>query len=151
MIVCSACLAGMACKYNGKNNNIDPRVAMLVDHQKAVPVCPEMLGGLCVPRIPCEIKDGRVINQVGKDMTHAFITGAKKALAITQAIGATQAILMPRSPSCGIGEIYDGSFQKRLIEGDGLFARLLREQGILVDTPDSYFEKIKIDDVEENE
>ena len=143
MIICSACLAGMPCKYNGKNNNTDPRVVLLIDQQKAVPVCPEMLGGLSVPRIPCEIRNGHVVNQAGEDMTNAFIEGAKKALAITNAIGAKQAILMPRSPSCGINQVYDGSFQKKLVNGDGFFVQLLKAQGIAVDTPDSFFERIE--------
>ena len=139
MIVCSACLVGMACKYNGKNNNVDERVVQLVKEGKAVPVCPEMLGGLEVPRIPSEIKGDKVIMADGKDVTEAFEKGAQMALAITKAIKADTAILMPRSPSCGSDYIYDGQFCRRLIKGDGVFFRLLKNEGIQVYQPDAYF------------
>ncbi len=139
MIVCSACLVGMACKYNGKNNNVDERVVQLVKEGKAVPVCPEMLGGLEVPRIPSEIKGDKVIMADGKDVTEAFEKGAQMALAITKAIKADTAILMPRSPSCGSDYIYDGQFCRRLIKGDGVFVRLLKNEGIQVYQPDAYF------------
>lgn len=141
MIVCSACLVGMACKYNGKNNNVDERVVQLVKEGKAVPVCPEMLGGLEVPRIPSEIKGDKVIMADGKDVTEAFEKGAQMALAITEAIKADTAILMPRSPSCGSDYIYDGQFCRRLIKGDGVFVRLLKNEGIKVYQPDTYFEE----------
>lgn len=141
MIVCSACLVGMACKYNGKSNNVDERVVQLVKEGKAVPVCPEMLGGLEVPRIPSEIKGDKVIMADGKDVTEAFEKGAQMALAITEAIKADTAILMPRSPSCGSDYIYDGQFCRRLIKGDGVFVRLLKNEGIKVYQPDAYFEE----------
>lgn len=141
MIVCSACLVGMACKYNGKNNNVDERVVQLVKEGKAVPVCPEMLGGLEVPRIPSEIKGDKVIMADGKDVSEAFEKGAQMALAITEAIKADTAILMPRSPSCGSDYIYDGQFCRRLIKGDGVFVRLLKNEGIKVYQPDAYFEE----------
>lgn len=141
MIVCSACLAGMACKYNGKNNNVDERVVQLVKEGKAVPVCPEMLGGLEVPRIPSEIKGNKVIMANGKDVTEAFEKGAQMALAITKAIKADTAILMPRSPSCGSDYIYDGQFCRCLIKGDGVFVRLLKNEGIKVYQPDAYFKE----------
>lgn len=143
MIVCSACLAGMACKYSGKNNNIDQRVVALVNEGKAVPLCPEMLGGLSVPRIPCEVLGERVINQNGDDMTGAFTIGARRALAITKGVKANEAILMPRSPSCGIGKIYDGTFQKKLVVGDGLFVRYLKQENVMVYRPDDYFNEEK--------
>lgn len=141
MIVCSACLAGMACKYNGKNNNVDERVVQLVKEGKVVPVCPEMLGGLEVPRIPSEIKGNKVIMADGKDVTEAFEKGAQMALAITKAIKADTAILMSRSPSCGSDYIYDGQFCRRLIKGDGVFVRLLKNEGIKVYQPDAYFKE----------
>lgn len=141
MIVCSACLVGMACKYNGKNNNVDERVVQLVKEGKAVPVCPEMLGGLEVPRIPSEIKGDKVIMADGKDVSEVFEKGAQMALAITEAIKADTAILMPRSPSCGSDYIYDGQFCRRLIKGDGVFVRLLKNEGIKVYQPDAYFKE----------
>lgn len=143
MLVCSACLAGMACKYNGKNNNTDLRVVELVKNGQAVPVCPEMLGGLLVPRIPCEKKGNRVINQLGEDKTAAFEDGAKKAMAITLAVKADGAILMSRSPSCGYRRIYDGTFNKHLIDGNGVFAKMLLENHILIYECDEYFSERK--------
>lgn len=141
MIVCSACLAGMACKYNGATNNTDLRIIKLIEQGKAIPVCPEMLGGLSVPRIPCEIRDKRVINAEGEDKTEAFVLGAKRALAISKAVDARIAILMPRSPSCGMGQIYDGTFSKTLIDGDGLFVQLLKQNHIEVVSPEMYFKE----------
>lgn len=145
MLVCSACLAGMACKYNG-NNNTDLRVVQLVENGQAVPVCPEMLGGLSIPRIPCEKKGNRVFNQLGEDKTDAFEDGAKKALAITLAIGADAAILMSRSPSCGYRKIYDGTFSKHLIDGHGVFAQMLLEKNISIYECDEYFMERTKDD-----
>lgn len=142
MIICSACLAGMACKYNGKNDNQDARIKALVDQGQAIPLCPEMLGGLAVPRIPCEIQGVEVVNKRGEKQTAAFIYGASRALNLTLALNIQTAVLMPRSPSCGIGQIYDGSFSKHLIAGDGIFTRLLKAHGIAVYQPEEYFKEI---------
>ena len=91
-----------------------------------------MLGGLSIPRKPCEIKDGKVISNEGSDVTALFEAGALKALKIIQENGADAALLQPRSPSCGSVQIYDGSFSKRLIDGQGIFAKLLSEKGIKI-------------------
>ncbi len=143
MIVVSACLAGMACKYNGKNNNTDNRIVKLVQEGKAVPVCPEMLGGLPCPRIPSEKKGNQVINQSGIDVTNEFVFGANQALAITKAIQADTAILKERSPSCGMNQIYDGSFTSTLVSGDGVFVELLRKENIKIYSCDEYFQEEK--------
>lgn len=94
-----------------------------------------------MPRIPSEIKGDKVIMADGKDVTEAFEKGAQMALAITEAIKADTAILMPRSPSCGSDYIYDGQFCRRLIKGDGVFVRLLKNEGIKVYQPDAYFKE----------
>ena len=131
MKLVSACLAGFPCRYDGKAKNC-PEAMELVRSGKAIPVCPEQLGGLPTPRPPCEIYEGRVIDQSGGDWTDNYRRGAEAVLALAKTYGATQALLQNKSPSCGSGWIYDGTFSKKLIQGDGITARLLRENGIQV-------------------
>ncbi|GBC63048.1 DUF523 domain-containing protein [Desulfonema ishimotonii] len=129
MIIVSACLAGVRCRYNG-DAFPNEKVIELVATGKALPVCPEQLGGLPTPRPPAEIVGERVINTQGADITPQFQAGAREALRLCRLAGCTKAILKSRSPSCGYGRIYDGTFSGTLIPGDGLFARLLRENGV---------------------
>ena len=131
MMIVSACLAGFPCRYDGKARPC-AQVVELVRAGKAIPVCPEQLGGLPTPRTSCEIRDGRVVDAEGYDRTEAFRRGARAVLQIAQTYGATEALLQSRSPSCGSGRIYDGSFTKTLTAGDGVTARLLKENGIQV-------------------
>ena len=131
MMIVSACLAGFPCRYDGKARPC-AQVVELVRAGKAIPVCPEQLGGLPTPRTSCEIRDGRVVDAEGYDRTEAFRRGARAVLRIAQTYGATEALLQSRSPSCGSGRIYDGSFTKTLTAGDGVTARLLKENGIQV-------------------
>ena len=131
MMIVSACLAGFPCRYDGKARPC-AQVVELVRAGKAIPVCPEQLGGLPTPRTSCEIRDGRVVDAEGRDRTEAFERGARAVLQIAQTYGATEALLQSRSPSCGSGRIYDGSFTKTLTAGDGVTARLLKENGIQV-------------------
>ena len=133
MIVISACLAGVNCRYDGKNNRIE-QVCSLVSLKKALPLCPEQLGGLPTPRLPSEISEGRVLNKNGDDVTKAFRKGAEEALKICLMAGCKKAILKSKSPSCGFGAIYDGSFKKRLLPGKGVFAALLESYGIEIIT-----------------
>lgn len=128
--VVSACLLGENCKYSG-GSNLDPRVADWLRKTgcEAVPVCPEVLGGLPVPRTPAEIVDGTVTTRDGEDVDRAFRRGAALALETARKEGAELAVLQPRSPSCGVREIYDGTFSGRKIPGMGVFARLLAENG----------------------
>lgn len=131
--VVSACLAGHPCRYDG-NSNPCAQVMELVRRGEALPLCPEGLAELPVPRQPCEIQQGpqgrRVVSKDGQDMSTAFAHGARLALEATLAHGCTRAILKSRSPSCGIHSVYDGTFSKRLVPGMGLWARLLAEQGL---------------------
>lgn len=129
--VVSACLLGENCKYNG-GNNLDKNLITLLKGKKIIPLCPEVLGGLSVPRNPCEIKNGHVVDDIGRDITEFFKKGAESALKIAKESGAEAAVLQPRSPSCGSNQIYDGSFSKTLIPGQGLFAKLLSDNGIKV-------------------
>ena len=131
MMIVSACLAGFPCRYDGKAKPCAEAVE-LVRAGKAIPVCPEQLGGLPTPRPPCEIRSGRVIDTSGADRTESFHRGAQAVLTLAQTYGATQALLQNRSPSCGTGRIYDGTFSKTLTAGDGITARLLKENGIQV-------------------
>lgn len=133
--VVSGCLAGLRCRYDGGSNPC-AQVVKLVEAGLAVPVCPESLSGLAVPRPPCEQElrapgqePVRVISRSGEDVTAAFELGARRALTAALASGCCEAILKARSPSCGVGEVYDGSFSHTLRPGDGLWARLLREAG----------------------
>lgn len=136
MYIVSACLAGIKCKYNGKDNK-NEAIAKLVEEGKAIPVCPEVLGGLPTPRVPCEIiKDDKgnikVMDKEGVDRTAEFLEGANKTLAIGKVVGAEVAILKANSPSCGCGFIYDGTFSGKLIEGNGVTTDLLAKNGIKV-------------------
>ena len=132
MILVSACLAGFNCRYNG-NHHEDARIVQLVKEGRALPVCPEQLGGLTTPRSPAEInKDGRVLTKKGEDVTMQFILGAEETFQLCQLYGCQVAILKSLSPSCGSGQIYDGTFKKVTIEGDGVTAKLLKENGIKV-------------------
>lgn len=138
MLLISACLAGIPCRYDGGANPV-PALAELAARGEAIPVCPEVLGGLPTPRIPSErLADGRVINAAGEDVTESFALGAQRALAVCRAQGCTRAVLKARSPSCGRDVIYDGSFTHSLVPGDGVFAALLRAEGVEVLTEEEY-------------
>ncbi len=130
-ILISACLAGDNCKYNGGNNLNQKLMGFLADHD-VVKVCPEVLGGLPTPRIPAEIQNGQVINREGKNVTKEFMLGAQKAFEIVRKEKPDLIILQSRSPSCGIKQIYDGSFSGRKIDGQGLFAALCIKAGCKV-------------------
>lgn len=124
-ILVSACLLGNNCKYNGKNNFNAPLCRLLEGHE-IIPVCPEMLGGLGCPRIPCEIQDGKVIGKDGCDYTENFERGSEIAMQIVQKEKPDLAILQKRSPSCGLSQIYDGTFSQKLISDSGKFAQKLK-------------------------
>lgn len=131
--VVSACLAGIDCRYNGGNAS-HPVVRELVRSGQALPVCPEVLGGLSVPRPPCELMDGSARTPDGRDCDTAYRNGAAEALRLARAQGCTHAVLKARSPSCGVGRIYDGTFSHIQISGDGVFAALLRAEGFQLQT-----------------
>ncbi len=130
-IIVSACLLGCACRYDGRGNYHEG-IAQLRTKYNVVIVCPEVDGGLSIPRIANEIVGDRVINKIGEDKTENFEKGAQIALAQAQKHGAKIAILKAKSPSCGSGKIYDGTFSGTLIDGDGYTTRLLKKHGIKV-------------------
>ena len=130
-IMVSACLLGENCKYNGGNNRNQELLTLLSGHE-IIPVCPEVLGGLPVPRIPAEIVNGTVINRENISVDEPFRRGAKKALEIAEREKPDLVILQSRRPSCGTKQIYDGTFSGKLIPGQGVFADLALHSGFHV-------------------
>lgn len=130
-ILVSACLLGTPCRYDGKSKP-NQEVILLKDKYELIPVCPECLGGLETPRLPAEIKGDKVIRIDGYDVTSNYIKGAEKALELARKNGVQIAILKSNSPSCSSKQIYDGTYQKRLINGKGITTRLLEKNNINV-------------------
>ena len=130
-ILVSACLLGKNCKYNG-GNNLNPKVQELLKDHVPVEVCPELLAGLGIPRTPIEIVNGEVKDRNGNSVDAALRRAVELILTQVRREGISYAILKSRSPTCGVRQIYDGTFSGRLIEGKGVFARLLEENGIKV-------------------
>ena len=125
----SACLLGENCKYNGGNNE-SKKLREYVKGHTVVPICPEVMGGLPTPRDPAEIVDGVVRQKSGRSVDEEFRVGARVAIKKIKDAGAEVVILQSRSPSCGVNEIYDGTFSGRLVKGKGVFAEMLEEEGI---------------------
>ena len=134
-ILISACLVGENCKYNG-GNNLNNQIEALLEKYELIPFCPEVEGGLKIPRNPSEIKGGEVYMDNGRNVSEQFYKGAKKALMLCLYLKIDIAILKERSPSCGTHQIHDGSFSNTLIDGMGITARLLKENGIKVYSED---------------
>ena len=130
-ILISACLLGTPCRYDGKSKR-HPRIDALAEKHELIPVCPEVLGGLPTPRTPSERVDERVLMRGGRDVTENYREGARLALETALRGGCTLAVLKARSPSCGSGEVYDGTFSGVLSSGDGVTAELLKKNGITV-------------------
>ena len=141
MKLVSACLIGVNCNFEGKNW-LNLKVFEEFAKGGLFPVCPEVLGGLPIPRVPAEIVGGvgsdvledkaKVVNMQGADVTSQFVKGAYEVLKVAQAIGAKEALLTEKSPSCGCGMIFDGSFSNKFISGDGVAAALLKKNGVKV-------------------
>lgn len=143
-ILISGCLLGINCKYNGANNEIENILQQLKD-VTLIPVCPEQLGGLTTPRLPSEIiSETRVINKIGEDVTKQFAVGAEETLRVANLTNCKYAILKERSPSCGSNQVYDGSFQGKVIPGEGRAAALLKKNGIKVFSEENYKELVEI-------
>lgn len=136
-IAVSACLLGANTKYNGGNNYSLKLEKNLKDHE-VISLCPEVMGGLPIPRDPAEIVDGKVLTKEGRSVDKEFREGAEIALDLIKENGAELVILQARSPSCGVGQIYDGSFSGRLVDGDGIFVKLLKKEGIRVINIDEF-------------
>ena len=134
-ILVSACLLGENCKYNG-GNNYNPRVIRFLEGKEVVPVCPEMAAGMGVPRTPVEIANGVIISKTGENVDAQLREAVASIMAqLDQDIDC--AVLQSRSPTCGVKQIYDGTFSGTRINGSGVFAQALREAGIpLIDAED---------------
>ena len=130
-IMVSACLLGENCKYNG-GNNYNEKVMEYIRGHEVISVCPEVLGGLPTPRVPSEIVNGIVTTRDGRSVDSEFRTGANIALEKALEEKVDLVILQSRSPSCGVKQIYDGSFSGSKIDGQGIFAKLLKEKNYQV-------------------
>ena len=135
-ILVSACLMGLPGRYDGAVKEPHPGVAELVKKHTLVPVCAEVAGGLPTPRPPAEIQGDRVINSEGRDVTEFYLRGAQAVLEMAQILGAKAAVLKQRSPSCGSGTVHNGKFDGGLVDGWGVTAKLLRDNGIAVYSED---------------
>lgn len=141
-ILISACLIGVCCRYDGRSKPCPEILEQIGLDNRLIPICPEQLGGLSTPRVPCEILDGegidvwtmgaRVCDEQGQDYSIAYRKGAEETLRIAQLLKVSEAWLMSKSPSCGCGQIYDGSFSGILRNGDGVCTALLKQHGIAV-------------------
>jgi len=130
-IVVSACLLGENCKYNG-GNNYNARLISLLEGKEIIPVCPEVAGGLPIPRYPAEIVKGVVMNSQGESVDDAFRQGVAQEIERLKDRDIEFAVLQSRSPSCGCKQVYDGTFSKTLVPGQGLFAQAMMEKGYKV-------------------
>ncbi len=128
-ILISGCLLGLCCRYDGKSKP-NENIKALSEKYYLIPICPEQLGGLPTPRYPSEIIGERVVSCTGIDVTAEYRRGAVEALRLSQLFGCKKAILKERSPSCGFGRVYDGSFSGGLVDGNGVSAALLAANGI---------------------
>lgn len=131
MKLCSACLLGVKCKYDN-TDSLNKKVVALSKKKVLVPVCPEQLGGLPTPREPSEIRNDKVFTKSGEDVTKEFVKGAEETLMLAKKLGVKEVIFKQKSPSCGCGRIYDGTFSNKLIKGNGITTALLKKNGIKV-------------------
>lgn len=134
-ILVSACLLGVSCRYDGRSVP-NEQVIALSEKYALIPICPEIYGGLSTPRTPSERVGDRVLMKDGTDVTENYARGAEATLRLAELSGAKYAILKAKSPSCGKGRIYDGTFTGRLVAGDGVTAENLTRVGIKVLTED---------------
>lgn len=135
-IMVSACLLGENCKYNG-GNNLSEKVMKVIEGHEVIPVCPEVMGGLPIPRVPSEIVNGVVTSAEGRSVDMEFRKGAQMGLSLAKKNNVDLVILQSRSPSCGAKQIYDGTFSGNKIDGQGVFAKMLIENGFrIVDVED---------------
>ena len=130
-VVVSACLLGENCKYNGGNNR-NPAVLDFIRGKEVIPVCPEVLAGLGTPRVPIENLGDKVVTQEGKDVTEALRGAVEQILTRLSGEDVECVILKSRSPTCGVKQVYDGSFSGTLVDGMGVLARALRDAGYRV-------------------
>lgn len=132
-ILISACLLGLSCRYDGKSKGLEPElIRQLSEKHRLIPACPEQLGGLPTPRDPSERRGEQIVMSSGADVTEQYLRGAQQALYLARLYDCQAAILKERSPSCGNGLIYDGTFSGTVTAGDGATAQLFNAEGITV-------------------
>lgn len=136
-ILVSACLLGLKVRYDGKEKTNEELVEKIKDYD-FIPVCPEIFGGLSTPRVPAEIRENKVINKEGIDVTSNYNRGAEEVLKLAKKFNIKRAVLKSKSPSCGKGKVYDGSFSGNLVDGFGVTAKLLMDNGIEVLSEDDF-------------
>jgi len=153
-VLVSACLLGAEVRHHGGAATVEhPVLRRWREEGRIVGVCPEIAGGLPAPRPPSEIRGMRVVTREGHDVTAVFESGARMAVGVARELGIRVAVLKSRSPSCGIGQIYDGTFSGRLVDGDGITAAALRHEGVQVfdeyqlDAADAALSGLEDDDV----
>ena len=139
-LLVSACLLGLCCRYDGQSR-ADENVLALRKAHTLIPVCPEQLGGLPTPRCPCERQGERVMSRDGEDRTAEYERGAREALRLCRLFSCEAALLKAKSPSCGAGRVYDGTFSGALRAGDGVTAEALRAAGVPVYTEETFFDR----------
>lgn len=137
LIAVSACLIGLACRYDARHS-LCPKLFDLYRQSKILALCPEVLGGLKIPRPPCELKAGLAMDIAGNNHTAAFIKGSQKALELIIKNNCKIIILKEFSPSCGFGNIYDGTFTKKVISGNGIFTTLLLKENLTIYTEKTF-------------
>lgn len=130
-ILVSACLIGLSCRYDSQSKQY-AGIDEVCKGYSVLPVCPEQLGGFATPRLPAERRGKQVVTAAGDDVTVGYVKGAREVLKLALQFGCTTALLKEKSPSCGCGKIYDGTFTHRVINGDGVTTDLLKEHGIVV-------------------
>lgn len=140
-ILVSACLIGVSCRYDG-TGKLNEGMQELSKKHNLIPVCPEIFGGLSTPRTPAEICNGRVMTKDGTDVTSEYTKGAEEVLKLVRFYNCSIVILKERSPSCGYGKIYDGTFTSQLIDGSGITAKMLAEEGVEVLGESTWKERI---------
>lgn len=131
MKLCSACLLGVKCRFDGGDKS-NEKVMNLSRDEPFIPVCPEQLGGLTTPRTPSEIRGDKVVTHLEEDVTVHFHKGAEEVLRIAKHYGITEAIMKQKSAACGCGKVFDGTFSGKIIKGDGITTALLKKNGINV-------------------
>jgi uncharacterized protein YbbK (DUF523 family) len=146
-LLVSACLLGVNCRYDGTGQVME-EIKELMTQYHLIPVCPEIYGGLTTPREPAEKVGDKIQTKTGKDVTKNYQRGANEILKLAKLYDCNYAILKERSPSCGYGKIYDGTFSGKLVEGNGILADMLEKQGIKVfgETKIKELEKILLSD-----
>lgn len=142
-ILISGCLLGYNCKYNGKNN-YNKEIANLAEKFEIIPICPEVIGRLPIPRKPSEIIKGKVLTKDGDDFTDNFMFGAIETLKCATDNNCKYAILKSNSPSCGFGKIYDGTFSSVIVDGNGITAQILSDNGIKIYNENNFQELLKM-------